>query len=336
MNAKRIAHIIIVVTGVFAIGMLFLFLLKTTPLNTNLPINTSIFANYGSLVGGISASLLSLASVFLIIQSIKEQEKSRILQNIESRFFELLKFTRENSENINSKGKSGRTVFIQIKTEFNSLFNTNKAWYTLEKSNLLEKEWKRNLICITYLIIFFGVDDSQYDFLKENLKKVITDKKLWHEFENNVLKPLSNDHRIIKQKNSSRERATRLYLKYDGYQNILGHYFRNLFQTVKFINNQPALTYIDKYNYIKILRAQLSTFEQVMFFYNSLSTFGFPWEKSTNSEKYNEMLITKYNIVKNITFKLNAIIDVRDYYPLVTYEGSEKSNERIMVEESFS
>ncbi|MHA1881304.1 MAG: hypothetical protein ACTSYG_13025 [Candidatus Heimdallarchaeota archaeon] len=115
MKTKRIAYVIIAATGIFAIATLMLFLLKTTPLDPNHSIDTNIFANYGSLVGGISASLLSLASVLLIIQSIKEQEKTRVLQNIESRYFELLRFIRENSENIKSKGNNGRAVFVQIK-----------------------------------------------------------------------------------------------------------------------------------------------------------------------------------------------------------------------------
>ncbi|MHA1881305.1 MAG: putative phage abortive infection protein [Candidatus Heimdallarchaeota archaeon] len=211
-----------------------------------------------------------------------------------------------------------------------------KQWYTLENSGVSESEWERNLICITFLIIFFGVDTSQYDFLKEQLEEIITNESAWKDIESHVLKPIAKTHKKTKEDNKNKSKGSKCYLKYDGYQNILGHYFRHLFQTVKFINKQNELSYFDKYNYIKILRAQLSTFEQVLFFYNSLSTFGLPWEKSNKILKDDDRLISKYNLVKNITFKLNNFIYVRTFYPLVTFEGEEKTEERIEMENRYS
>ncbi len=145
-------------------------------------------------------------------------------------------------------------------------------------------------------------------------------------FENNVLIPLSNKHKDTKLSNNPTVKGNRKYLEYDGHQNILGHYFRHIFQTVKFVNDQEILNYKEKYDYIKILRAQLSTHEQVLFFYNSLSTIGMPWERDQGIKDENFKLITKYNLVKNITFELNQIIDVKTFYPRVIYEGQTKNS----------
>ena len=153
MDIKKTAYTIIGFTALFALATLILFLTKTTKIDFSNSINTDIFGNYGSLVGGISASLLSLASVLLIIHSINAQEKTRILQNIESRFFELLRFNRENSNNALSKGKSGRIVFVEINKEFNELFKTIKQWYKVENTQNNEILWQENLINVTFLII---------------------------------------------------------------------------------------------------------------------------------------------------------------------------------------
>jgi len=336
MIIKRIAFTIIAFTGVYALVTLLLFLFKTTSINLNSPIDTNIFANYGSVVGGISAALLSLVSVLLIIHSIKEQEKTRILQNIEQRFFELLKFVRENSENALSKGKTGRKVFVEIKKEFNQLFNKIKIWYKVENTNGDVFKWKSDLINITYLIIFYGLDEAQYDFLKGHLRNIITNDRVWEDFKNYLLDPMTRTHKTTKEENIEKPKQSPKYLKYDGYQNILGHYFRHLFQTVKFINDQPIIDYKQKYEYIKILRAQLSTFEQVLFFYNSMSTIGMAWGKSEEITDENYKLITKYNLVKNINFELNQIIDVKEFYPRVIYEGQRKTTSREELERNYS
>lgn len=81
-----------------------------------------------------------------------------------------------------------------------------------------------------------------------------------------------------------------------GYATQLAHYYRHLFQTVKFVVNQDdkLLSYEDKRKYLRILRAQLSNPEQTMIFYNWLSGFGRQWENETNK------FFTDYRMIHNI------------------------------------
>jgi len=65
---------------------------------------------------------------------------------------------------------------------------------------------------------------------------------------------------------------------YDGHQFRLGHYFRHLHQSYKYLNNHPDLTEKEKYEYGKLYRAQLSTDEQILLFVNSISSLGMNWE----------------------------------------------------------
>lgn len=70
------------------------------------------------------------------------------------------------------------------------------------------------------------------------------------------------------------------------------HYFRHLYRIVKFVDTTPFLPKNDfetRYNYIGILRAQLSRNELIFLFYNGLSCYG--------NEKFKE-LIEKYSILK--------------------------------------
>ncbi len=105
---------------------------------------------------------------------------------------------------------------------------------------------------------------------------------------------------------------------YDYYFHIhhsdLGHYFRNLFHIVRFIDEQP-FTLKTKIQHTSILRAQLSNYELVLLSYNCLHEYG---------EAFSP-LVTKYNLNKSINDETRVasdyhkrIIDIeviRECYP---------------------
>lgn len=117
---------------------------------------------------------------------------------------------------------------------------------------------------------------------------------------------------------------------YGGHQFRLGHYFRHFFQTVNFIDKEIYLTFDEKYKYIKILRSQLSNYEQIIFFLSSISEVGRTWEfetKKQESIEENKQLITKYNLIKNIPMKIiSSEIFVNKYYPNVEFETFENGD----------
>ncbi|MCJ8154075.1 putative phage abortive infection protein [Chryseobacterium sp. SSA4.19] len=93
-----------------------------------------------------------------------------------------------------------------------------------------------------------------------------------------------------------------------GYHSYLGHYYRHLFQTVKFVANQPEsfLDYGRKMSYLKVLRAQLSNYEQIMLFYNWLSSYGRSWEQSIDQHDDVKKIVnpneffTRYKMIHNL------------------------------------
>ena len=79
-------------------------------------------------------------------------------------------------------------------------------------------------------------------------------------------------------------------LFFEKHQHYLGHYFRNLYHTIRLINESNLSSY-QKEDFSKILAAQLSSNEQYLLFYNSFVGLG-----KTNFKK----LIRHYNLLDSM------------------------------------
>ena len=55
---------------------------------------------------------------------------------------------------------------------------------------------------------------------------------------------------------------------------------------VKFVHEQDKKIIGDKYAYVKTLRAQLSNFEQLLLYYNSISVLGNEWLRNRYMHEY--------------------------------------------------
>jgi len=119
---------------------------------------------------------------------------------------------------------------------------------------------------------------------------------------------------------------------YNGHQEQLGHYFRHLFQSFTFVSIQETLSDTEKYFYAKTLRAQLSTHEQLLIFFNSISSLGLKWEYSAKTDKNfpkipleQFKLITKYDIIKNVPGTSFYDVMYRHFYSTIQYESVENN-----------
>jgi len=65
------------------------------------------------------------------------------------------------------------------------------------------------------------------------------------------------------------------YTPFEGHQSRLGHYYRHLYQMTRYVDEQSID--INKYEYVKTIRAQLSTHEQALLLLNSLTPVGQDW-----------------------------------------------------------
>jgi hypothetical protein len=306
--------------GLILLGILtVIFIFRTTKLNFG-PINTEIWGHYGDVISGTVGTIFALVGVLFLIINLTEQRRISSRQQVETRFFELVQLHRENVKELESKGKAGRAVFVDIKDEFHELHDIIQSSYTKSDSMKSESEWKMDCVRIAYLITFFGVDNSSTHYLQRLINEIIIPNAAQKKFKSDCLDHLIDNHKI--QKANKENIVTLPFLNYDGHQSRLGHYLRHLFQIVTYINDQPPglFTYQEKYNYIKTLRAQLSTHEQALFLYNAISPLGYPWELDPQIIDINQKLITKYNLIKNLPEGFTRSIKPKDYFPDIFYE----------------
>ncbi len=107
---------------------------------------------------------------------------------------------------------------------------------------------------------------------------------------------------------------------------LLGRYYRHLFQMVKFVDDQPDELYEEKEwkrSYIGVLRSQMSDYEQLLLYYNAQSSFGKAWDENH--------YIEKYRLIKNIPG--NAIAFCAGIVPFQRYQEEIKKVE--MTGEKF-
>ncbi len=81
-----------------------------------------------------------------------------------------------------------------------------------------------------------------------------------------------NVHKNQDKMKPSKDLVEKSYEKfYEAHQSDVGHYFRTLYNLVKFVHKSDVQ---DKRLYTNLVRAQLSSFETVLLFYNCISSYG--------------------------------------------------------------
>jgi hypothetical protein len=112
-----------------------------------------------------------------------------------------------------------------------------------------------------------------------------------------VIRPDLSNSGISKQEIENRTKSLETIRKaYDEFhknnQAEVGHYFRNMYNILKFIHQSEAK---DKKLYSNLLRAQLSAYELLLLFYNCLSDMG--------NEKF-KPLLEEYSLLKSVPKQL--------------------------------
>jgi len=262
-------------------------------------LNALVAGQFGDFIGGYVGTLVLVISVALIFASYRNQRKTNERNGFETRFFELLKFHRENVTEIGiGSNISGRRVFVSLIREFRQC------------RELVRKECSKHMpdctpdrqMDIAYLAFYYGVGENSSRVLAKALahhrpelvaaiiaalEKVQMD---YRDASDTLASPLlSGGERISWEK--FRRKVTRLsYCPFDGHQSRLGHYYRHLYHTIKYVDTHaPENT---EHEYGAIVRAQLTNHEQALLCLNALSKVGEEWIKTE--------LLTYYAMIKNI------------------------------------
>lgn len=288
----------------------------------------------GDTIGGITAPFIGLVSAILVYLALKAQIEANLqvssqfqLQKFENQFYEMIRLHKENVNEMSIKGYdkeivefckytnvekdlyekesfseqevknyiSGRKVFVTMITEL-------KAVYEMFCAKIPENE-NYQIFDLSYFVFFDGLDSFER-FLGEEFEK---EESI---YKDSCFNELLHQLKIARRNHTETSGKAnnffniKLHFKYkpfSGHQSRLGHYYRHLFQTVKFVVNYDGevLNYSDKRNYLRILRAQLSNHEQLMLFYNWYSGYGLKWE-----QKVGNHFFTDYRMIHNIPVNL--------------------------------
>ena len=300
---------------IISFSFVILFWLLTYSLNTvheriqNPYINSNNIAEYsgtlGDLVGGTLNPILGLFGIivgglafYAQYQANKQIQDQFKIQQFESHFYEMLRLHKENVNEIeieiidfiysgldgiggdgnytkkNIKIK-GRDVFIYFANELEIAFNI--YLYYLENNQISDFDFT-----LPYKAFFNGINNPNVNIhFFEKLKIEVGF------FENRYMNN-HNDDPFFRVNIKSK------YKLFQGHENMLGHYYRHLFHTVKFITEQNIafIPYKEKRKYLRLLRAQLSNYEQAMLFYNYLA-YARDWEEGNK-------FLTDYRMIHNL------------------------------------
>jgi len=256
----------------------------------------------GDFVGGYVGTAFVLLSVVLLFITLKKQRLTAQEQSFETKYFELIKIHRDNVDELQLKGERGRKIFVLILREFRLILSVTRRIALQSNQNLDQQQ----LIHIAYYCLYFGTGPNSSRMLKMSLAK----------FDAHFITMLENELGKEDVKLEAERQRKLAYKPFEGHQSRLGHYYRHLYQTVCYVDKQKLD--LDKYEFVKTIRAQLSTHEQALLLLNSLTPIGQNW--------WEKDLIVKYRMVQNLPrefFEPQSEINVSEIFDSGYFEWEE-------------
>lgn len=274
--SKFKVEIIIALCGFAAINSIFI----SRAFRQSHTVDPQTAAQFGSFVGGYFGSTFALVGVVLLFATLRGQQRSSAEQHFETKYFELIKMHRDNVAELDLQGVSGRRLFVLLVRELRCVLEVLGPLAQACKQRLSQEE----ALGIAYYCLFFGVGPNSSRMLRISLST------FGRTFDRTFVDTLEQKLNSQETKKKFMRERNFGYVPFEGHQSRLGHYYRHLYQMVRYVDQQTLD--IDKYEHVKTIRAQLSTHEQALLLINSLTPIGKNWWRSD--------LIVKYRLVQNI------------------------------------
>lgn len=248
---------------------------------------------FGGLMGpfiAMIASFLTFIAFYVQFHANEQQKEDLLIERFENKFYEMLRLHRANIDETKIVGLfdiERRKAYVSMFNELRFLyFKCEQLYYELLNEGEIKEikidslELKLTLLKMAYTFFYVGVGNNSDHIHKKVLEKV---EPNFYEKVNDRLKDIKERHKennyltSVKSLDGETIDLNVKYLPFGGHMSRLGHYYRHLYQTLKFVDTNEVLEEEEKYSYIKILRAQLSDHEQALLYYNVVSTFGWRW-----------------------------------------------------------
>lgn len=270
-------------------------------------INFTETGQIGDTIGGtmgpfiaIVAALLTFIAFWVQFEANQELIKENRRNHFENRFYKMLDIHLDNVELLNNRreDKKQDSIFHVWCMEIMNLFNVLRMQSDLGGF-------------VNYIRQKYGEEPTQAGFI-DFLRQMQESNELFYRviFEITYSYFFNKEFSSLRFENPQRTGYVRefasLFTSYLATQGLpglegsvknelLGRYYRHLFQIVKYVDDQPDELYEEinwKSSYIGILRSQMSDFEQLLLYYNAQSSFGKAWDENH--------YIEKYRLIKNI------------------------------------
>ncbi|MFZ0596284.1 MAG: putative phage abortive infection protein [Flavobacterium sp.] len=211
---------------------------------------------------------------------------------------------------------SGRKIFVAMSKEFKSCYHILKNELNVENIDNSEAVFK-----MSYFIFFLGLNE-----FKRGIDGFVTEYGISRAILLKLYKALKEARAEHYNKGVKKYKSVSLefnFKPFTGHQSRLGHYYRHLFQILKFVTKEQVfeMPYEKKRDFLRILRAQLSNHEQLMLFYNWYADFGDAWEEKSHRrrrEGEGNYYFTDYRMIHNLP--RNLLLDKLDLDSIFTNE----------------
>ena len=250
-------EIAIVIFGLIAMNLVFI----ASAFRATGTLDRTAAGQLGDFVGGYVGTAFALIGVVLLFTTLKNQRRATQQQNFETKYFELIKMHRDNVAELDLQDTKGRKIFVLLIREFRLILGIARRISEQHEQTLTQSQF----LHVAYYCLFFGTGPNSSRMLKMSLAS----------FNPAFIAALDNELSKDEVKANARDERKLGYVPFEGHQSRLGHYYRHLYQTVCYVDQQQIG--IDKYENVKTIRAQLTTHEQALLLINSLTPVGTDW-----------------------------------------------------------
>lgn len=283
MSEKLSIRLIIFGISIFGLSIL-LFLWRDFSFTNSKTIDAEKFNQFGGFIAGVVGSIWSLASIILFYVTLKEQRKDFA----------------NNTSALNLQVRALEKQIEEFELQRNELQETRNVFQ--EQTNTQNKQRFENtffqlLNFHNQIVIGIDVSTNGGNYTGRDCFK--------HFYKKLEVASINRARRKHDDDKSKVNIIEMYYLLFDRDQSDLSHYFRHLYHIIKFVNSSN-LTFEEQKSYTNFVRAQLSSYELVMLYYNGLSKYG--------EEKF-KPLIEKFSVLKNLNtdLVLNEFICDKEY-----------------------
>lgn len=320
--------------GLWSVILVFLVIVCALPAILTLPgfINFSGTGEIGDTIGGIMgpfiailAALLTFVAFWAQFDANRELIKENRRNHFESRFYKMLDIHLDSVSDLNRRKNDDKTdsIFHEWCCEIENLFNLLKTQSdfggVIEE---LKKKCKGDPDQKEF-VEFLSSMQYSHEVLEQVIFEIVytlffTGSTSTLRYGNSHQTFLANQYAsLLMTYLLARDDESSNLLKVKPKNELLGRYYRHLFQMVKFVVAQPDELFDEKdwkNSYLSVLRSQMSDYEQMLLYYNAQSSIGSAWNENH--------FIEDYKMIKNIPYFSIAIC--AGTAPNVKYENAIK------------